>query len=185
MSNGKDYKLEEIYGEIDMLHYYFSSSKAFFRYIRDIDLGQEEIPPYNVLGLYEVQVKFNRAITKEDQNFQNAIGHYLNQNFLIRLYCLLEAHHIIDKDHPLNENLSGGKEVSILEQMRHRFSHGSGKINYNVRSNVELLESLINYFGEKHVDKENFPISQYPTIKKVIDGAKLYVKAVLFSSETQ
>ena len=164
----------EIFKEIVELDNYFRHSKKFFRFIEDQDIGKYETQPYNLGGNAKFIMSFTEPISKELQSRHSKVGHYLNQNYLIRLYEILKHYKITGKNN-INKSLKGSDEIEILWELRKRFAHGLGKYDSTNSKDKELLELLISRFGEKHIVKDEFPISQDKTIKEIIHGIKSYL----------
>jgi len=88
-------RMNKIGQEINTLLVYFKHSKAFFRYIGDNYVGKTELPPYNIALGYQQFIMFNNPITKDFQERHNSVGHYLNQNILIRLFAILNSNDVV------------------------------------------------------------------------------------------
>jgi len=163
----------EIFKEIVELDSYFQHSKKFFRFIEDPDIGKYETQPYNLGGNFKFIMKFTEPISVELQFLHSKVGHYLNQNYLIRLYEILKHYKIASKN--IDRSLKGSDEIENLWKLRKKFANGLGKYDSADSKDRELLNQLITRFNEKHIVKDEFPISQDKTIKEIIHGIKSYL----------
>lgn len=165
---------QKIFEEILELDNYFRHSKKFFRFIEDKDVGSYETQPYNVNQQTKFIMKFDKPISKELQSLHRKVGHYLNQNYLIRLYEILKHYKIAGKY--INHKLKGSEDIEILWELRCKFAHGLGKYDPTDQRDKKLLTKLMTRYKEDHLIKDEFPISQDKTIKEIIHGIKSYLK---------
>ena len=164
---------QQIFNEIIELDSYFRHSKKFFRFIDDKDIGNYETQPYNVNQKTKFIMKFDQPITKELQLLHRKVGHYLNQNYLIRLYEIMKQYKIAGKQ--IDYELKGSDDIEILWELRCKFAHGLGKYDPTNEKDKILLTKLMTRYKEAHVIKDEFPISQDKTIKEIIHGIKSYL----------
>ena len=165
MPKNKIHDPAEIVRRISELYEYFRLSRAYFPYISDSDIGKPSLTKnFNLADGTKMKITINQPITEEFQLKNNAVGHFLNQNFLIRLYSVLDYYDIYLK---LNKNLAGFYSVDLLRRLRHKFGHSLGKYDSCDSDNVKLMESMVAYFPLP--DKNPLSYSDYPlNIDKVI-----------------
>ena len=164
---------QKVLKEILELDSYFRHSKKFFRYIEDKDIGKHETQPYNVNHQTKFKMRFDQPMTNELQSLHSKVGHYLNQNYLIRLYEILKHHNVAGKH--LDKTLRGSEDIEILWELRCKFAHGVGKYDPTVKEDQDLLAMLMFRYKEEHIVKDEFPISQDKTIKEIIHSIVSYL----------
>jgi hypothetical protein len=164
---------KEVLKDILILDSYFRHSKKFFRFIEDKDINKYETQPYNLSTKAKFIIRFNKPITKELQMLHSKVGHYLNQNYLIRLYELLKANEIAGKN--INKKLIGSENIEDLHLLRNKFAHRLGKYEPNCKDDKNLLNILITRYKEEHIVKDEFPISQDKTIRDIMHGIVKYL----------
>lgn len=162
-----------IFKEILELDSYFRHSKKFFRYIEDKDIGKYETQPYNVNNQITFVMRFNEPITQNLQVLHSKVGHYLNQNYLIRLYEILKHYGIAGKN--IDKSLKGSEDILILWELRCKFAHGLGKYDSTKKKDRDLLAKLKHRYNETRINKDEFPVSQDKTIKGIIHGIRSYL----------
>ena len=168
--------IEDLRNEINIILDYFKRSKAFFQYIEDKYVTKRKLPPYNIVPGVQQLIEYDTPITKEFQERQNSIGHYLNQNFCIRLYAVLNSHHVVGDKENIDKNLSGWEDLDILRRLRNRFAHSSGKYDSGESDDKILMEKLMLKYEPCPKEPPDFPINQdkviYPITKAVLQYAE-------------
>jgi len=164
----------DILNEILELDSYFRHSKKFFRFIDDEDINKYETQPYNVNPQTKFIMKFDQPISKDLQLLHSRVGHYLNQNYLIRLYEILKHYKIAGKN--LDNTLRGSEDIEILWELKCKFAHGLGKYDSAIKEDRDILAKLMFRYKEEHIVEDEFLISQDKTIKQIIHGIVSYLK---------
>ena len=86
--------MTDILKELDELMLKLKNTRAYFPFIPSSFEGKTEIetaPFYSKVG-FSVFFKFDKPLTIEQINKNNELGHFINQNFVVRLYAMLETH---------------------------------------------------------------------------------------------
>jgi len=168
----------DLRNEINTILDYFKRSKAFFQYIGDEYVNERKLTPYNIAPGVQQFTEYDKPITKEFQERQNSIGHYLNQNFCIRLLAVLNSHHVVGdkKEESIDQNLPGWEDLEILRRLRHRFAHSSGKYDSRDSDDKKLMQALMLKYEPCPKEPPDFPINQdkviYPITKAVLQYAE-------------
>lgn len=55
-------------------------------------------------------------------------GHWINEAFVVRLWAVLEAHHVVDGNKRIDHNLEGWEEVQLCRRLRHAIAHQTGQV---------------------------------------------------------
>lgn len=170
-------KAEEIIDQIDSIYQFFRYSRSFIPYINPNLAGQKPSLPFNISKNVKSKIDFNEPLSEEFISFNNQTGHFLNQNFLIRLYDLLDYHQIVSAKEKINKNLLGADEIDILRRLRKLFSHTSGKYNKDESEKDKLAKRIISHFKLQITDPNEFPISIDTVITPIVIKTKEYVRA--------
>ena len=135
---------------------------------------------------FGITFRFAEPLTAERIDEINEIGHWINQNYVVRLCALLEAHNVISRTRSINADLDGHDEVDILRRLRNEFAHTEGWYNPTGPEQRRLQNRLIEHFSlepENHPeasDKFRIPIDE--VLVPLTEGCKRYVQA-LFNCE--
>lgn len=113
---------------------------------------------YRQLGLH-VQVELEQPMTVEFIDGLNEIAHWINENFVLRLYAVLESHGLFQQG--IRDDVAGHDEMDILRRLRNKIGHGSGKYDPTDTDKRKLYERLVNHFG---VDPQTYleDATKYP-----------------------
>ena len=141
-------------------------------------------PYYRNKG-FDVHFDFGKNIAQEDLERVSSIGHWINQNYIIRLCALLEANSIIPSQGKgkIDQSIEGWKEIELLRRLRHQFAHSSGKYNYEDREEKKLYETLVSHFNivlaQNPTEATEFPIPIDVVLEPLTEGCKKYIKNYL------
>jgi len=159
-------------------------SRATFPFIprSAIGGGEGETAPYYLERGHLIRFSFQPPLTREIIDAINAVGHWINQNFIIRLCAVLESHRVIGKEIEMDKALDGYREVDFVRRLRNKFAHGSGRYDPNDPEHGRLREDLLNYFeleASEHPESAgNFPIPIDRVLAPLADGSQQYVRAI-------
>lgn len=161
-----NYSPSEIIEQIEKIYIIFRNSRAYFPYIRDTDIGNYSPQPFTIVNNIQMRISFNEMITKEFQSHSNSISHFLNQNFLVRLFSILQYYEIY------NDLDSKYKKLHILKRLRNKFGHSLGTYNHKSQRDRKLLKDIIMEFNLPQKDYSDFPISIDTVINEIIKESK-------------
>ena len=148
----------------------FREERANYPYIRDEDIGAYCARPFNKTKSKFI-VNYTEPITKEFQEFNNRIAHYINQNFLIRLFSALQYYGIYK-----NFSKKNNPELAALKDYRNKFGHTLGKYNPGCKKDKKLMRDIIITFNFEDKEYFDFPTNIDTVINKIIAVAKKYIK---------
>jgi hypothetical protein len=128
----------------------------------------------------DVTYVFSRPLKKPDIDSFNAVGHWVNESFIVRLFASLQGNHIVSG--PIDRKLSGGEHVNIVKRLRDKIAHKSCRNNYNPSDNEEkkLFHDIVNLYKIKGVDPERasqYPLSIDTVLLPMTEGCIAYVQA--------
>jgi hypothetical protein len=118
-------KLEYIIEQIDEFRSFHIKVRARFPYLsEDVD-GSKSIPIpafYRNEGI-DLVLHFGHEIDRSIRDENNAIGHFVNQNIIIRLFAILNYYEFVSDDISLEKDSPGFAEVEILRRLRNIYAH--------------------------------------------------------------
>ena len=163
---------------------YLFRTRAVFPNMNESAVGHGSFstaPYYQQEGIH-INFRFAEPVTLDQVHAINSIGHWINQNFAIRLCALLEYHGVIPtQGHGrLNENLPGFQDVNIVRRLRNVLVHTSGR--YNTTDEVErrLYETMVTHYGVEGVNSATateFPLSIDTVLVPMARGCQEYALA--------
>lgn len=170
--------IDGILKEMDILKGKFTNCRAYFPYVPDNLIGAREAftAPYYIKRGFKIRFLFDKALTQEDVQRTNEIGHYINQNFIVRLCAMLESYHFLSNEILIDNTVAGWEELDMVRRLRNHFAHTSGRYDHRDQDQKKLVERLISYFDLGIVNPEDFPLSIGEVIDRLFEGCKRYVK---------
>lgn len=170
--------------EIDAQLAKLLSTRAVFPYMKENLVGAKSCPTapfYQVRGL-DISFTFAAPLTAEDVRENNEIGYWINQNYVIRLFALLQSHNIVSEAKSINKELLGHEEVDILRRLRNAFAHSAGWYHNEDAEERHLRDRIIDHFSLKQADHpasaRMFPIPIDEVLIPLTEGCKRYVEAL-------
>ena len=126
----------------------FNNCKAHFPYTPSDAKGLKEVRTalYYIAQGFDISFSFSQPLSEEAIAKINQIGHWLNQNFIIRLCAILEYFGVISNSEKIDLELEGAYEVNIVRRLRNCFVHSSGRYNPKDRKHrvtIELIRTKI------------------------------------------
>lgn len=140
----KDRSPKAAISAIDRLWRSFFLSRALFprmdESLADHAATQWTPPDFYSKSPYRLVI-MKEPITRLDVQQNNETAHWLNENFLVRLYALLEVYGIAKVDAP---DAHGYDEYRIVRRLRHKLAHGStGRYDNSEPSDRDALARLV------------------------------------------
>lgn len=59
----------------------------------------------------------SKPLTKKDIQRNNEIGHWINENVVVRLCAILQSHSILSEKVSIDKSIDGWKEVDLLRRL--------------------------------------------------------------------
>jgi len=128
-------------------------------------VGQTEFPtaPYYRNKGLGIWFRFSSPLTSEFINEFNDLTHWINRNFILRLYAVLESNGLVSQTIRLRPDIEGHDEVDIVHRLRNSFGHGSGRYDQADPDKRQLFERIVSHFGldvgGDSEDEGKYPIS--------------------------
>ncbi len=157
----------------------FNNCRAHFPYIPDDAVGirSANTAPFYVAQGFNISFIFSEGLTKEEITKINQIGHWINQNFIIRLCALLESYHVLsNKKIKIDPTLDGSEHIEIVRRLRNYFAHSSGRFNSLDKEHKKTMEIIGEKFGVSIENKTEWPLSINTVLKPLYEGCVTYSK---------
>lgn len=148
MSKNKTFSRGHIMTEIGLLNYFFYESKNIFF-----------LQPYNNSDKTPVATKF----------FHNKIARFQIQNFLIRLFSILQYFEVYK-----NFDDDKNPELSVLKDLRNKFGHTLGSYNKRTKDK-KIMRKIIKAFKLENREYEDFPIYDYDILDAIVKASIQFV----------
>ena len=174
----------EVHAQIEKQVEYLLRIRAMFPFIMESKIGLTEFstaPFYQHAGI-NIRFHFPDGITPEQVHTINSIGHWINQNFVIRLCAILEHNGVIQPHGQgiLDESLPGFEDVNIVRRVRNVLAHTSGRYNSSVLDERRLYQRIVSHYDPESstVDTaQEFPLSIDTVLVPMARGCQQYAGA--------
>jgi hypothetical protein len=91
-----------------------------------------------VAALHHQLALYNAIHTERLRN--TALGHWVNEAFVVRLFSVLESHCVVGNDKRIDKSLDGAPWVDLCRRLRHQIAHATAEISD--RDTVRLDQKL-------------------------------------------
>lgn len=176
----------EIDRQVDFLH----RCRSVFPRLHKGMAGQKEFEApayYRQLG-YNVSVKLSQAMTAEFIDGLFELGHWLNENFVTRLWAVLESNGIVGEQMKINQDLDGWQDVDLMRRLRNKIGHGSGTYDPDDPDKKKLFDTIVEYYkvpeGYSYFEVEKYPIGVGQVLVPMAQGCKKYTAAFIAAKVT-
>ncbi len=107
-------------------------------------------------------------------------GQWINENFVVRLCAVLDAHRVTGQQIENNTQLPGWAELRLARKLRNVFAHGSGRCNPANSDHQKLRNEIIERFGlnPDECPEGWFPLPIEKVLSKLTQGCVDYVVAL-------
>jgi len=167
--------------EMDNIWKKTTKCRSLFPYADRNSVGQQKArtaPYYRQFG-FDVGFDFGMGLTIDAIDEINSVGHYINQNFVIRLFALLEYYQIIGNNVQLDHTIKEWEEVDILRRLRGKFAHSSGGYNPDDPEQKKLCQRIVRHFGLNDTNPPDFPLPIDEVLERIFCACKRYAKEFL------
>lgn len=169
MSKKKYYTADEIVNEIRLLELMVRHTHSNYPLIEESHIDQVPILRFSV-GDNIIYSNYEKPITKEFRDLNNNIAQFHNQNFLVRLYSVLNNYQVFQNFKPAD-----CPELKILKDLRNIFGHSLGNYNKEDSDQRNLMRRIIKIFHLEDKEYDDFPISIDTIINQIIKASINYV----------
>jgi hypothetical protein len=169
----------EIDEQIEFLH----RSRSVFPRLGHHLVGKSkfEAPPYYRQLGFNVEVELGSPMTCEFIDGLNDIAHWINENFVLRLFAVLASHGLFDGT-PIRIDVDGHEEMDILRRLRNKIGHGSGRYDPTDADKKKLYDRLVQHFKVDPKayleDTSKYPLAVGQVLVPLAEACKRYAVAV-------
>lgn len=178
---GKD--LNDLLVTCETLWQDFNNCKAYFPHMSSDAVGQKTVgtAPFYVQQGFNIQFNFGEALSNNDVMRINHIGHWLNQNFVIRLCAVLEYFNVFSNSIDIDFSIEGAEHVNIMRRLRNCFAHTCGKYDLSDSKHKQTLDLIRDNLGIQIVDPDDgiWPIPINKVLRPLYQGCVKYSKLKL------
>ena len=172
---------EEVLSILDNLWMNFKNCKAYFPAIENDMIGETIIPtaPYYIADGLQISFILNEPLDQSKINKIHEIGHWISQNFIVRLCALLESRGIISKDETkkIDQNIDGWIDIDLVRRLRNYFAHSSGKFNPSIDEHIKTMKVLGEHLNINIDGRDDFPLDIAMVLEPLFKGCKKYAEA--------
>jgi hypothetical protein len=175
---GKD--ITNLQGACKALWLDFNNCKAHFPYVPLAAKGAKKVrtAPFYIEQGFDIEFYFSKGISEEGIQRINQIGHWLNQNFIIRLCAILESFEVISKaeTNKIDFKFEGAKHVNIERRLRNCFVHSSGRYDPTDKNHKKTMQLIHDKLGVLTDGVADWPISIDKVLKPLYKGCVKYAR---------
>ena len=169
--------LETILNQIDEFREYHIKVRARFPFMDNKIFGftSVESPWFYKKYNIHLHLNFSSPIDEVISEENNAIGHFINQNFIIRLFAILDFYGFVGGNAALVRDSPGYTDVFILKELRNKFAHSLGRYNPKKSKHKKLRALIISHYGLDVGEYNDFPLNVNEVMSPLVDGCKAYI----------
>lgn len=168
--------------EIDLLLDYLLRSRSLFPHMDESMVGADDFvtAPFYVARGYDVHFRFSTPLSLEGITLINQLGHWHNQNFIVRLAALLESRHVFWEHKRIDRGLPGSAEVDVLRRLRNVMAHSSGRYDSTNKRHRRLYRRVKDLFGTTGDSRTatEFPLAIDELLLPITETARRYVASL-------
>lgn len=169
--------MNDIIDQIDEFRSFFLKVRSRFPYMSEAAIGLTSFspPPYYQSHGIDLEIHLTEPVTFEVKNENNTIAHFINQNFILRLYAILNYYGFVGETISLNKESPGFLEVDLLRRLRNIYAHSIGNYNPDNENHVKLREVMEKRFGINIIHYDEFPLNIDEVLDEIVAGCKIYI----------
>jgi hypothetical protein len=152
--------------------------KAIFPHMNKSIIGQSSVDTansYKARG-YFFKLVFLRPLTESDIERNNEISRWMNENYVVRLYALLNSYKIVSGLSSVDESIDGSKEVKLLIRLRNVFAHTSGKYNPEDERQRDLFKDIVAHIKLNEDESNEIRLDIDKVLDPLHEGCLRYVE---------
>jgi hypothetical protein len=175
---------KNIIRQIDEQLGYLHRTRAVFPFLPETLNGEKRFvtaPYYQGMGFTYI-FEFATPLTLDFIKSHNDLAHWINQNFVVRLYAVLESNGLISQAIQIRPDLQGHEEVDIVRRLRNQFGHGPGNYDPTDPEKKKLFDRIRTYFNLSNEEisrsEGKFPLPINQVLVPLAEGCKRYAAEV-------
>lgn len=155
-------------------------ARAVFPFMPPEAVGKAEFATglvYAAAG-HRATITFSPRLSNEERLARNAVGHWINQNFIVRLWAIMDSS---GTTKPIRHKVDGAEEVDLVRRLRHQISHSSGRLDANKPEQLKLQEALARWAeaDAESLASDEFPVSIDSVLLPLAGACKRYLDNAL------
>ncbi len=173
--------LSNLIKEMDILWRNLVYTRGYFPCVGDKCIGFTALKTpgyYRRFGI-DIEHHLSAPLTPEKKNEINEIGHWINQNFIIRLSALTESYHLHSNGIDIDSDLQGANHLKIVKLLRHRFAHSSGRYDPKNKNDKKIMKLIGDTIGISINGRNDWPLSIKTVLEELLKGCKAYAEEKL------
>jgi hypothetical protein len=175
--------LEEVLARMDQLWDTYIRCKARFPYIEPVPIGTKQIRTAPIYWERGAQLVFDfgeDGLTLKLKEEMSRVGHWVNQNFVVRLYAMMEYYKLVSDSISIDQGKPGWDCLDLVRRLRNRYAHTVGEYNARDGNQKRLFETLDSKLGlglnANDPQHKFFPASIDSVNQRLFDGCKEYAR---------
>lgn len=155
----------------------FLKNRSLCGYLPPSAIGMRRLMPgyyYDGSTPYE-SIIFKESVTPESRAAHNAVATWNNENFILRLWAILESNGFTK---PIRGGAVRADHVRLLKELRQHFGHGSGRFDLSKPEHRRLHRDFARLFPDV-ASEERIPLSIDTVLEPMLLYCREYVAAVL------
>jgi hypothetical protein len=129
---------------------------------------------------HSIEIQLSSPLTEDLLYELNELAHWLNENFVVRLYAVMESNQLVSEKIKIDQALEGWEELDILRRLRNKVGHGTRGYDINDQDHVKLYERIVVHFGIKkdysYLEVDKYPIGIAKVLVPMANGCKRYAE---------
>ena len=105
-----------------------------------------QAPEYFQQKGHKVTVDLSAPMTEELLDELNGVAHWMNENFVMRVYAAMESNRVVSEKIRIRQDLDGWEDVDIVRRLRNQIGHGSGRYDPNDGQKATLYNRIRDRF---------------------------------------
>lgn len=168
--------------EIDLFLDYLLRSRSLFPHMDESMVGADAFvtAPFYVARGYDVHFRFSTPLSRDEIERINQIGHWHNQNYIVRLAALLESRHVFSNRKRIDRSVPGAAEIDVLRRLRNVVAHSSGRYDPTKSRHRQVyrrVQDLFHTAGDPRTATE-FPLDIDRVLLPITDAVRRYVQSL-------
>lgn len=171
-------ELDNILDEMDVLWENLNQNRGYFPCVDDSSVGTTTLltPPYYRNQGINIEHTFKEPLSVEKKDQMLRIGHWINENFIIRLCALMESYHMLSSSIKIDFTLDGTEQLNIVRRLRNRFAHSSGRYNPDDPDDLTTMKLMGKHLSISIDGRDAWPLAIDTVLEKLLDGCRKYAK---------
>jgi hypothetical protein len=165
-----------LFNTLDHLWQNYLHCRAFFPCVTRESVGTKTVrtAPYYIAQGCDMTLEFGKPLSAEAIDRINEIGHWISQNFVIRLCAVLESFGVISERVSIDPKLDGARHVDIVRRLKNCFTHSSGRFDPENAKHRKALQLMRDHLGISIENCATWPLAIDTVLDPLLRGCKTY-----------